>query len=204
MFDVSALNQVLDKRDSLNEVLESSTPTNMLRDLPSIFPSSFSHPPPPRLWGPGEAASRPTVVAGWISRANIQRRRFTCPDEACLCTVGGWRDPTTAHYPWSPGLEPYCCRESGLEQLFSSLAQKSDSEGVEPHKAHSDSVDKRTTKAGTFVAEVVPAASSVAVRTGRAWRSVFVGSVAPPVAPGKTRRGSQTSFFLLFPHNNQQ
>lgn len=35
----------------------------------------------------------------------------------------------------------------------------------------------------TFVAEIVLAASSVAGRTGRAWGSMFVRRVAPPVSP---------------------
>lgn len=116
MFDVSALNKVLDKIDSLNQVLESSTPEStssslqmlpadqlktMLRDLPST-------PPPP--------------APGWTSRANIHRHRLTCPAKACLWTMGGWRDTMTAHYTWSPGLEPYCCRKPGNQDVSSFLA----------------------------------------------------------------------------------
>lgn len=52
----------------------------------------------------------------------------------------------------------------------------------------------------TLVAEIVPAASSIACWTGRTWSSIFVWSVTPPVPPENTNQ--ELSHSLKFWNNS--
>lgn len=50
----------------------------------------------------------------------------------------------------------------------------------------------------TLVAEIVPAASSIARWAGRTWSSIFVWSVTPPVPPENTMaelKNNSNSFY---------